>query len=64
MFSPFPIPKKEVVFTRESEERTIYYLTGLDSFKYHIEPVYQYLFGTDLMTREGTSIFNLSNIHT
>ena len=63
MVSPFPIPHKTVVFTRESEEGTIYYLTGLDPFKYRIEPFYQYLCGTDLVTREGTSIFNLNNSH-
>lgn len=64
MVSPFPIPHKTVVFTRESEEGTIYYLTGLDPFKYRIEPFYQYLCGTDLVTREGASIFNLNNSHT
>ena len=64
MVSPFPIPHKNVLFTRESEEGTIYYLTGVEPFKYRIEPFYQYLCGTDLVTREGTSIFNLNNSHT
>lgn len=62
--SPFPIPNKKVVFTRESEEGTIYYLTGQDPFKYRLEPFYQYLCGTDLVTREGSSMFNLNNSHT
>lgn len=64
LVSPFPIPKKKVVFTRESEEGTIYYLTGDEPFKYMLEPFYQYLCGTDLVTREGASIFNLNNSHT
>ena len=62
--SPFPIPRKKVLFTRESEEGTIYYMTGEEPFKYRLEPFYQYLCGTDLVTREGSSIFNLNNSHT
>ena len=62
--SPFPIPYKTVVFTRESEEGTIYYLTGEEPFKYRIEPYYQYHCGCDLVTREGVSIFDLNNSYT
>lgn len=64
MVSPFPIPYKTVVFTRESEEGTIYYLTGDEPFKYLIEPFYQYHCGTDMVTREGVSLFNLNNSYT
>lgn len=62
--SPFPIPDKKVVFTRESEEGTIYYLTGEEPFKYRLEPYYQYHCGCDLVTREGISIFDLDNSYT
>jgi len=62
--SPFPIPYKTVVFTRESEEGTIFYLTGEEPFKYMIEPYYQFHCGCDLVTREGISIFDLNNSHT
>ena len=61
MVSPFPIPYKTVLFTRESEEGTIYYLTGDEPFKYRIEPFYQYYCGCDLVTRDGVSIFDLNN---
>ncbi len=64
MVSPFPIPYKTVVFTRESEEGTIYYLTGDEPFKYRIEPYYQYHCGCDMVTRDGVSIFDLNNSHT
>ena len=65
MVSPFPIPYKNVVFTRESEEGTIYYLEDDGKpFKYRIEPFYQYYCGCDMVTREGVSLFNLNNSHT
>lgn len=64
MVSPFPIPHKTVVYTRESEEGTIFYLTGEEPFKYRIEPYYQYHCGCDLVTREGVSIFDLNNSYT
>ena len=62
--SPYPIPNKKLVFSRESEEGTIYYLTGEEPFKYRLEPFYQYYCGTDLVTRDGISIFNLNNSYT
>ena len=64
MVSPFPIPYKTIVFTRESEEGTIYYLTGDEPFKYMLEPYYQYHCGCDLVTRDGISIFDLNNSYT
>lgn len=63
MVSPFPIPYKKVVFTRESEEGTIYYLTGEEPFKYLLEPFYQYHCGCDLLG-DRTSIFDLDNSYT
>lgn len=62
--SPFPIPYKTVVYTRESEEGTIFYLTGSEPFKYRIEPYYQFHCGCDMVTREGVSLFNLNNSYT
>ena len=62
--SPFPIPHKTLVFTRESEEGTIYYLTGEEPFKYMLEPYYQYHCGCDLVTGDGISIFDLNNSYT
>ena len=63
--SPFPVPKKKVVFTRESEEGTIYYMFDDNyPFKYRLEPFYQYHCGCDLITRDGISLFNLNNGYT
>lgn len=62
--SPFPIPHKTLVFTRESEEGTIYYLTGEEPFKYMLEPYYQYHCGCDLVSADGISIFDLNNSYT
>lgn len=63
LVSPFPIPYKTVVFTRDSEEGTIYYLTGEEPFKYLLEPYYQYHCGCDLLG-DRTSIFDLDNSYT
>lgn len=65
IISPFPIPNKEIVFTRNSEEGTIYYLRNDNQpFKYLLEPYYQYHCGTDLCNYEGSSIFDLNNSYT
>lgn len=64
IISPFPIPDKKLVFTRESEEGTLFYLTGQDPFKYMLEPYYQYHCGCDLISHEGVSIFDLNNSYT
>ena len=61
LVSPFPIPHKTLVFTRESEEGTIYYYTGEEPYKYMLEPYYQYHCGCDLVTADGISIFDLNN---
>ena len=62
VISPFPIPKKQLVFTRESDEGTIYYYRDDNyPFKYRLEPFYQFLNGTNLVTRSSISLFNLNN---
>ena len=59
--SPFPIRDKNLVFTREAEEGTIYYFEDdLDEFSYVMNPYYQYYNGTDLVNEAGSSIFNLN----
>ena len=61
LVSPYPVPRKKIVFTRESEEGTIYYIEndGGD-FSFLLEPFYQYLCGVDLVAEES-SIFDFNN---
>ena len=59
--SPFPIPDKTVIFTRDAEEGTLYYLEDdKEEFSYRIDPYYQYQNGTDLVSYDGISIFNMN----
>lgn len=59
--SPFPVAKKHMLFTRESEEGVLYYYEDDgEEFSYMIEPFYVYQNGTDLKTSDGISIFNLN----
>jgi len=59
--SPFPVSDKKLLFTREGEEGTIYYYQDdKEEFSYLIEPYYQYHNGTDMVTSDGVSIFNLN----
>ena len=59
--SPFPVAKKKVLFTREAQEGTIYYYEDDgEEFSYLVEPYYNYLNGTDLVTSDNISIFNLN----
>ena len=59
--SPFPVADKPILFTRKAEEGTIYYYKDDgEEFSYLIEPYYVYHNGTDLVTRDGISIFNLN----
>lgn len=59
--SPFPIRDKNLVFTREAEEGTIYYFEDdLDEFSFIMNPYYIYYNGTDLVNEAGSSIFNLN----
>lgn len=61
LVSPYPIPNKKIVFTRESEEGTIYYLENDgEEFNFLLEPFYQYKCGVDLVA-EGSSIFDFNN---
>jgi hypothetical protein len=61
--SSLPIRGKTVLFTRESEEGTIYYLKddGTDNFTYIQEPFYMYYCGVDLKAEETIHLFNLNN---
>ena len=59
--SPFPVTDKKILFTREAEEGTIYYYNDDgEEFSYLIDPYYQYMNGTDLVTSDGVSIFDLN----
>ena len=58
--SPFPVTNKQILFTREAEEGTIYYYKDDgEEFSYIVDPYYQYMNGTD-MVYQGSSIFNLN----
>ena len=59
--SPFPVRDKNLLFTRDGEEGTIYYMEDDgEEFSYVMNPYYQYMNGTDLVTSDGISIFNLN----
>ena len=59
--SPFPVSNKTLLFTREAEEGTVYYyLDDGTEYSYLIDPYYQYANGTDMVTSDGVSIFNLN----
>ena len=64
--SPFPVAKKDLIFSRNAEEGVIYYYKDdKEEFSYLIEPYYQYHNGVDLRASpDGTgdyiSIFNLN----
>lgn len=58
--SPFPVADKSIIFTREAEEGTLYYLEDDgEEFTFLINPYYQYKNGTDLIY-DGISIFDLN----
>ncbi|WP_409200629.1 Ig-like domain-containing protein [Methanobrevibacter sp. DSM 116169] len=64
MVAPFPVPNKELLFTRESEEGTIFYQVGDgNESSYRLSPFYQYWTGVNLESRDGISLFNLDNSH-
>lgn len=61
LVSPYPVPYKKVVYTRECEEGTLYYLyNDGEPFNFLLEPFYQYKCGVDLVA-EGSSIFDFNN---
>ena len=63
--SSFPIPNKQFLFTRNSEEGTLYYYRNDGKpFTYIQEPFYMYYRGVDMVAGDGQSIFNLNNSYT
>ena len=61
LVSPYPVPYKKIVYTRECEEGTLYYLQNDDKpFDFLLEPYYQYKCGVDLVA-EDSSIFDFNN---
>ena len=64
MVSPFPIPNKTLLFTRESEEGTIFYQLddGLEA-SYRLSPFYQYWTGVNLESKDKIQLINLDNSH-
>ena len=68
LVSPFPIPKKTLLFTRECQEgdsvATVFYHLD-DGFEatYKLSPFYQYWTGVNLESKDGISLFNLNNSH-
>lgn len=63
LVSPYPVPHKKIVFTRECSEGTLYYLEndGTDDYNFLLEPFYQYLCGVDLVNDEDYSVFDFNN---
>lgn len=65
IISSFPIAGKKILFTRNSEEGTLYYYQHDSSeFSYIQEPFYMYFCGVDLQNRAEASIFDLDNSYT
>ena len=63
--SSYPVPKKQFVFLRESEEGTLYYYhNDGKAFVYLQEPFYMYYRGVDLKANNNISIFTLNNSYT
>lgn len=65
IISSFPIAGKKILFTRLSEEGTLYYYQHDNSeFSYIQEPFYMFFCGVDLQNQKGSSIFDLDNSYT
>ena len=64
LVSPFPVPNKDILYTRESEDGTIFYLDddGTEC-TYLLSPYYQYHTGVSLESLEGIQLVNLENNH-
>lgn len=64
LVSPFPVPTKDIIYTRESEDGTIFYLEddGTEC-SYNLSPYYQYHTGVTLESLEGIQLINLENNH-
>jgi hypothetical protein len=64
LVSPFPVPNRDIIYTRESEDGTIFYLEddGTEC-SYNLSPYYQYHTGVTLESLEGIQLVNLDNNH-
>ncbi|MBQ2654081.1 MAG: hypothetical protein IJF83_11035 [Methanobrevibacter sp.] len=62
LVSSFPVPNRDLLFTRDSQEGVIYYYKDDGRlFSYIQEPFYMYFKGVDLKVEDDISIFNLNN---
>lgn len=62
--SPFPVPHKEVVFTRDSEDGSLYYYHDEGTpFIFKVDPFYQFKTGCCLLSYDGVYLFDLDNSH-
>lgn len=60
--SPFPVPYKDVVFVRDSEDGSLYYYhDDGNPFRFKIEPFYQFKTGCCLLSVDGVYLFDLNN---
>lgn len=66
VISSFPVINKKLLFTRNSQEGTLYYWKKEDDspFTYIQEPFYMYFCGVDLKANNEISIFDLNNSYT
>lgn len=62
LVSSFPLAHKELMFTRECDEGTLFFYKddGTEA-SYIQEPFYMYFCGVDLQNQKGSSIFDLDN---
>jgi len=63
--SPMPVPNSRTVFTRHSDEGTLYFVQDpLDTNSSFLTNAYnQYKGGVEITTETGISLFNLDNAH-
>lgn len=65
LVSSFPVTDKLLLFTRESEEGTLYFYEDDGTlFTYIQEPFYMYFCGVDLKANNDISLFDLNNSYT
>lgn len=64
LVSPFPVPNRNIIYTRDSEDGTIFFLEddGTEC-SYNLSPYYQYHTGVSLESLEGIQLINLENNH-
>ena len=64
LVSPFPVPNRKIVYTRDSEDGTVFFLEDDGSeCSYNLSPYYQYHTGVSLESLEGIQLVNLENNH-